>query len=166
MIEAKMQDELNRQSRLSSSVVWLSFLGLVIFVLWARWAILDEVTVGTGKVTPSTHAQVIESLDGGIVSQLLVKEGDIVNRGQMLARLDQTRFQSNFGEAAVRVRSLRASSERLSAELSGLPLKFSAESLQEPALVAREKQLYESRRRTLNETLSNLQKTLQLMGCS
>lgn len=163
MIEAKMQDELNRQSRLSSSVVWLSFLGLVIFVLWARWAILDEVTVGTGKVTPSTHAQVIESLDGGIVSQLLVKEGDIVNRGQMLARLDQTRFQSNFGEAAVRVRSLRASSERLSAELSGLPLKFSAESLQEPALVAREKQLYESRRRTLNETLSNLQKTLQLV---
>ena len=98
MIEAKMQDELNRQSRLSSSVIWLSVLGLLVFILWARWAILDEVTVGTGKVTPSTHAQVIESLDGGIVSELLVKEGDIVNRGQMLARLDQTRFQSNFGD--------------------------------------------------------------------
>lgn len=92
MIEAKMQDELNRQSRLSSSVVWLSFLGLVIFVLWARWAILDEVTVGTGKVTPSTHAQVIESLDGGIVSQLLVKEGDIVNRGQMLGASTRRAF--------------------------------------------------------------------------
>lgn len=164
MIEAKMQEELKRQSRISSSVVWLTLLGMVGFFLWARWAMLDEVTVGTGKVTPSTHAQVIESLDGGIVSALMVKEGDIVTRGQMLARLDQTRFQSNYGEAAVRVRALRASSERLRSELTGQPLAFSAESLKEPALVARERQLYDSRRRNLTETVSNLQKTLQLVN--
>lgn len=164
MIEAKMQEELKRQSRISSSVVWLTLLGMVGFFLWARWAMLDEVTVGTGKVTPSTHAQVIESLDGGIVSALMVKEGDIVTRGQMLARLDQTRFQSNYGEAAVRVRALRASSERLRSELTGQPLVFSAESLKEPALVARERQLYDSRRRNLTETVANLQKTLQLVN--
>lgn len=164
MIEAKMQEELKRQSRISSSVVWLTLLGMVGFFLWARWAMLDEVTVGTGKVTPSTHAQVIESLDGGIVSALMVKEGDIVARGQMLARLDQTRFQSNYGEAAVRVRALRASSERLRSELTGQPLAFSAESLKEPALVARERQLYDSRRRNLTETVANLQKTLQLVN--
>lgn len=164
MIEAKMQEELKRQSRISSSVVWLTLLGMVGFFLWARWAMLDEVTVGTGKVTPSSHAQVIESLDGGIVSALMVKEGDIVARGQMLARLDQTRFQSNYGEAAVRVRALRASSERLRSELTGQPLAFSAESLKEPALVARERQLYDSRRRNLTETVANLQKTLQLVN--
>jgi len=99
-----MQDDLARQGRFYSSVIWLTLAGLLIFVGWAWWAILDEVTVGTGKITPSTHAQVIESLDGGIVSAMLVREGDIVERGQMLARLDPTRFQSNYGESAARVR--------------------------------------------------------------
>lgn len=163
MSQLSMQDDLARQGRFYSSVIWLTLLGLVIFVAWAWWAILDEVTVGTGKITPSTHAQVIESLDGGIVNAMLVKEGDIVERGQLLARLDPTRFQSNYGEAASRVRTLRASSERLRSELTGEPLRFSAESMREPDLVARERQLYESRRRNLNETVANLQKTYQLV---
>ncbi|MGJ7471695.1 HlyD family efflux transporter periplasmic adaptor subunit [Kosakonia cowanii] len=163
MSQLSMQDELARQGRFYSSVIWLTLLGLVVFIAWAMFAILDEVTVGTGKITPSTHAQVIESLDGGIVSALMVKEGDIVERGQMLARLDPTRFQSNYGEAAARVRALRASSERLRSELTGEPLRFSAESMREPDLVARERQLYESRRRNLNETVANLQKTHQLV---
>jgi len=158
-----MQDDLARQGRFYSSVIWLTLAGLLIFVVWAWWAILDEVTVGTGKITPSTHAQVIESLDGGIVSAMLVREGDIVERGQMLARLDPTRFQSNYGESAARVRALRASSERLRSELTGEPLRFSEESMREPELVARERQLYESRRRNLNETVANLQKTYQLV---
>lgn len=163
MSQLSMQDELARQGRFYSSVIWLTLLGLVVFIAWATFAILDEVTVGTGKITPSTHAQVIESLDGGIVSAMMVKEGDIVERGQMLARLDPTRFQSNYGEAAARVRALRASSERLRSELTGEPLRFSAESMREPDLVARERQLYESRRRNLNETVANLQKTHQLV---
>lgn len=163
MSQLSMQDDLARQGRIYSSVIWLTLIGLVMFVGWSAWAILDEVTVGTGKITPSTHAQVIESLDGGIVSALMVKEGDIVEREQMLARLDPTRFQSNYGEAAARVRALRASSERLRSELTGEPLRFSAESMREPDLVARERQLYESRRRNLNETVANLQQTYQLV---
>ncbi|WP_044180597.1 HlyD family efflux transporter periplasmic adaptor subunit [Phytobacter massiliensis] len=164
MSQLSMQDDLARQGRFYSSVIWLTLIALFAFIGWAAWAILDEVTVGTGKITPSTHAQVIESLDGGIVSALMVKEGDIVERGQMLARLDPTRFQSNYGEAAARARALRASSERLRSELTGEPLRFSAESLREPDLVARERQLYESRRRNLNETVANLQKALQLVN--
>lgn len=163
MSQLSMQDDLARQGRFYSSVIWLTLAGLLIFVVWAWWAILDEVTVGTGKITPSTHAQVIESLDGGIVSAMLVREGDIVERGQMLARLDPTRFQSNYGESAARVRALRASSERLRSELTGEPLRFSEGSMREPELVARERQLYESRRRNLNETVANLQKTYQLV---
>lgn len=163
MSQLSMQDDLARQGRFYSSVIWLTLAGLLIFVVWAWWAILDEVTVGTGKITPSTHAQVIESLDGGIVSAMLVREGDIVERGQMLARLDPTRFQSNYGESAARVLALRASSERLRSELTGEPLRFSEESMREPELVARERQLYESRRRNLNETVANLQKTYQLV---
>lgn len=163
MSQLSMQDDLARQGRFYSSVIWLTLIGLLFFVVWAWWAVLDEVTVGTGKITPSSHAQVIDSLDGGIVSGLLVKEGDIVERGQLLARLDPTRFQSNYGEAASRVRTLRASSERLRSELTGEPLRFSAESMREPDLVARERQLYESRRQNLNETVANLQKTYQLV---
>ncbi|WP_313083412.1 HlyD family efflux transporter periplasmic adaptor subunit [Atlantibacter sp.] len=164
MSQLTLEEDLARQGRFYSSVIWLSLIGLVVFFVWAWFAMLDEVTVGTGKVTPSSHAQVIESLDGGIVNALLVQEGDIVEQGQMLARLDPTRFQSNYGEAAARARALRASSERLRAELTGEPLKFSAESMREPNLVARERQLYESRRRNLNETVSNLQKTLELIN--
>ena len=164
MSQLTLEDDLARQGRFHSSVIWLSLIGLVVFFVWAWFAMLDEVTVGTGKVTPSSHAQVIESLDGGIVNALLVQEGDIVEQGEMLARLDPTRFQSNYGEAAARARALRASSERLRAELTGEPLTFSEESLREPNLVARERQLYESRRRNLNETVSNLQKTLELIN--
>jgi len=164
MSQLTLEEDLARQGRFYSSVIWLSLIGLVVFFVWAWFAMLDEVTVDTGKVTPSSHAQVIESLDGGIVNALLVQEGDIVKQGEMLARLDPTRFQSNYGEAAARARALRASSERLRAELTGEPLTFSEESLREPNLVARERQLYESRRRNLNETVSNLQKTLELIN--
>ncbi|ELY4859949.1 HlyD family efflux transporter periplasmic adaptor subunit [Cronobacter sakazakii] len=163
MSQLTMQEELARQGRFYSSVIWLTLAALVLFFVWAWFATLDEVTVGTGKITPSNRAQVIESLDGGIVNALMVHEGDVVERGQMLARLDPTRFQSNYGEAAARARALRASSERLRSELTGEPLQFSEESMREPALVARERQLYESRRRNLNETLENLQKTYNLV---
>ncbi|MEB8480483.1 HlyD family efflux transporter periplasmic adaptor subunit [Cronobacter malonaticus] len=163
MSQLTMQEELARQGRFYSSVIWLTLAALVLFFVWAWFATLDEVTVGIGKITPSSRAQVIESLDGGIVNALMVHEGDVVERGQMLARLDPTRFQSNYGEAAARARALRASSERLRSELTGEPLQFSEESMREPALVARERQLYESRRRNLNETLENLQKTYNLV---
>ncbi|MEI2263749.1 HlyD family efflux transporter periplasmic adaptor subunit [Erwinia sp. CGal63] len=154
---------LKRNESRTSAIIWLCTAALVIFFVWAHFAVLDEVTVGTGKVTPSSRAQVIESLDGGIVDQLNVHEGDIVEKGQVLGRLDPTRFQSNFGEAAAKVRTLRASAERLRAELTGAPLAFSAETLKEPELVARETQLYESRRRNLTETVSNLQQSLKLV---
>lgn len=154
---------LKRNETRTSAIIWLCTAALVIFFVWAHFAILDEVTVGTGKVTPSSRAQVIESLDGGIVNRLNVHEGDIVEKGEELARLDPTRFQSNFGEAAAKVRTLRASAERLRAELTGAPLAFSAETLKEPELVARETQLYQSRRRNLTETVSNLTQSMKLV---
>lgn len=81
----------------------------------------------------------------------------------MLAKLDPTRFQSNFGEAASKATTLRASAERLRAELTGAPLQFSAATLKEPDLVARETQLYQSRRQNLTETVSNLQQSKKLV---
>ncbi|WP_455816451.1 HlyD family efflux transporter periplasmic adaptor subunit [Pseudomonas cerasi] len=158
-----MDRSLKQNERRTSAIIWVCTVALVLFFVWAHFAILDEVTVGTGKVTPLSRAQVIESLDGGIVDQLNVHEGNIVEKGQVLAKLDPTRFQSNFGEAASRARTLRGSAERLTAELTGAPLKFSAGTLKEPDLVARETQLYQSRRRNLQETVSNLEQSKKLV---
>ncbi|HBZ15906.1 HlyD family efflux transporter periplasmic adaptor subunit [Candidatus Pantoea floridensis] len=155
--------DLARRERRTSAIIWLCVLTLLLFLLWAHFAVLDEVTVGIGKVTPSTHAQMIESLDGGIVKQLNVHEGTIVQRGQVLATLDPTRFQTNFGEAIARVRTLRASAERLQAELSDRPLNFSAEIQQYPDLIARETQLYQARRQNFVETVGNLRQSLTLV---
>ncbi|EKN4711670.1 TPA: HlyD family efflux transporter periplasmic adaptor subunit [Yersinia enterocolitica] len=163
MSSLSLQQERAHQERRMSAIVWLMLVGMIVMFIWAYFAILDEVTVGTGKVTPSSRAQLIESLDGGIINELLVHEGAIINKGQILARLDPTRFQSNYGEAAARVRTLRASSERLRAELTGAALAFSADTLKEPELVARETQFYLSRRQNLNETVSNLQQSLKLV---
>ncbi|MBS0970221.1 secretion protein HlyD [Chimaeribacter arupi] len=156
-------DEFERDQKRVSGIIWLSLVALVVFFVWAYFAVLDEVTVGTGKVTPSSRAQQIESFDGGVIKQLLVQEGSIVNKGQILARLDPTRFQSNYGEAAARVQTLRASAERLTAELTGEPLKFSPQTMKSPELVARERQLYLSRLQNRNETVKNLQDSLRLV---
>lgn len=163
MSSLSLQQERAHQERRMSAIVWLMLVGMIVMFIWAYFAILDEVTVGTGKVTPSSRAQLIESLDGGIINELLVHEGAIINKGQILARLDPTRFQSNYGEAAARVRTLRASSERLRAELTGAALAFSADTLKESELVARETQFYLSRRQNLTETVSNLQQSLKLV---
>ncbi len=158
-----LDKDLARRERRTSAIIWLCVLALLVFLLWAHFAVLDEVTVGIGKVTPSSRAQMIDSLDGGIVKQLNVHEGNIVQRGEVLATLDPTRFQTNFGEAIARVRTLRASSERLQAELSDTPLTFSADILQHPELVARETQLYQARRQNFVETIGNLQQSLALV---
>ncbi|AIA70059.1 putative type I secretion protein [Pectobacterium atrosepticum SCRI1043] len=163
MSSITIHDDLKRQGRHVSVIIWLSLLGLIVFFIWAKFAVLDEVSVGTGKVTPSTRAQVIESLDGGIIGQLYVQQGNVVEKGQVLAQLDINRFQSVYGEAFSRVQTLRASAERLHAELSGEPLKFSAETMKEPALATRERQLYESRLRNRDETVANLQQSMRLV---
>jgi len=163
MTHATLHDELDAEQKKVSWIIWVTLAALILFFTWAYFATLDEVTVGTGKVTPSTKAQQIDSLDGGVIQKLLVQEGSIVNKGQLLAQLDPTRSRSSFGEAASRVRTLRASSERLRAELSGAPLAFSAQTLQSPELVARERQLYLSRKQNRDETVNNLQQSLKLV---
>ncbi|WP_114195384.1 HlyD family efflux transporter periplasmic adaptor subunit [Edaphovirga cremea] len=164
MSNSLLQDDFDRQHRRVSGIIWLSLVGLIVFFIWAYFAILDEVTVGTGKVTPSSRAQQIETFDGGVIKELLVQEGSIVDKGQILARLDPTRFQSNYGEAASRVLTLKASSERLRAELTGADLQFSADVMKAPDVVARERQLYQSRRQNRDETVSNLQQSLKLVN--
>ena len=71
---------------------------LICLLLWSALASIDTVTRGIGKVIPSSQVQVIGSQDGGIVQEILVTEGDIVERGQVLVRLDRTRSEASLGE--------------------------------------------------------------------
>ena len=146
-----------------AKVIWGCALMLACFVAWAAWFEIVEVSTGTGKVVPSSREQVIQSMEGGILEQLNVTEGALVERGQILAQLDPVKNQSNVGESAAKYRAALASVNRLQAEVSEKPLAFDT-SLQEfPDLIRAETELYQTRRKGLAETLDGIQSSLKLV---
>ncbi|AUX91493.1 HlyD family efflux transporter periplasmic adaptor subunit [Acinetobacter sp. ACNIH1] len=147
----------------SSVIIWIIGIGLLVLLTWAWLFKLEEVSTGTGKIIPSSKEQVIQSLDGGILTTLNVKEGEIVERGQVLAQLDPTRFESNVGESESLLVSSRATSARLRAEVTGAPLVFPEEVLKYPKLVKEETALYQSRRANLQESVAGLEQALLLV---
>ncbi|MEE4678225.1 HlyD family type I secretion periplasmic adaptor subunit [Pseudomonas alliivorans] len=155
-------------SRTMSLTVWVTAALLLSALLWAGFAVLEEVTTGEGKAIPSSKVQVIQNLEGGIVTDIFVREGQVVNKGDTLLRLDDTRFMSSRSESEVDRLTLTAQVERLAAEAEGRPLTL-PEQLKSsaPQVAADEHALYESRQRqlaseqrTLNEQLR--QKTQEL----
>lgn len=147
----------------SSVIIWIVGIGLLVLLIWAWLFSLEEVSTGTGKVIPSSKEQVVQSLEGGILTTLNVREGEIVERGQVLAQLDPTRFESNVGESESLLISSRATSARLRAEVSGTPLVFPEEVLKYPKLVKEETALYQSRRANLEESVAGLEHALVLV---
>lgn len=152
-----------RASR-STRIIWLTALLLALFLGWAWFFQIDEVSSGQGKVIPSTREQVIQSLDGGILTELRVREGDVVEQGQVLARLDPTRSESSMEESAVRYRAALASSVRLRGEVDGAgDFKFPDELASYPELREAERKLFRSRQANLNETVKGLNQSLALV---
>lgn len=147
----------------SSMVIWIIGLGLLVFFIWAALFKLEEVSTGTGKVIPSSKEQIIQSLEGGILTKLDVKEGDIVEKGTILAQLDPTRFASNVGESQSLLVSSLATSARLRAEVNGTALQFPEIVQKDSQLVREETQLYNTRRINLEETISDLTTSLTLV---
>ncbi|PRB82895.1 HlyD family type I secretion periplasmic adaptor subunit [Pseudomonas sp. MYb185] len=93
----------------------------VLLLVWAALAKVDEVTRGEGKVIPSQQLQIVQSMDGGVVQEVLVSEGEQVARGDVLVRIDPTRFVANFQEGSVRAFALRAKVARLRALINDQP---------------------------------------------
>jgi adhesin transport system membrane fusion protein len=147
----------------TSLFIWIICSGLLALLIWAWFFKLEEVSTGTGKVIPSSKEQVVQSLEGGILTKLYVHEGQIVQEGQVLAQLDPTRFASNVGESASLLLASQATAARLRAEVNGTALKFPSEVLKERDLVEEETALYHSRRSNLEESLSGLQQALILV---
>ena len=147
----------------STVLVWSLALMLLSFVLWANFYTLDEVTTGTGKVIPSSHEQIVQSLEGGIVHSINVQEGEVVERGQRLAQLDRTKTESGVQESLSRLHAALATAARLTAQINNTPLVFPPELDNEPDLVKSETGLYNSSRNSLEKQLSGLKQGVALI---
>ena len=136
----------------------MTFLFVVVLFTWANYAVLDEVTRGEGRVIPSSKTQIIQNLEGGILAEILVREGDIVEKGDILVRIDNTAAQATFRDAQGRFYTLQATIERLEAEREDRKLAFSEEIQAEaPTAVADQTSLYKARQRQLKAQTSVLQ---------
>jgi adhesin transport system membrane fusion protein len=145
--EWAMSEQKLRGSRIA---VILTFAAVVVLIVWAAFAQLDEVTRGEGKVIPSRQVQVMQSLDGGIVSEILVKEGQQVKTGQLLLKVDPTRFVSSLRENRAQYIALLAKAARLTAVANGKPFVPPPELIKEaPDLVEQERSAYENKRMEL-----------------
>lgn len=147
-----------RTPRTARMLLFASLAMIATFLVWAHFAVLDEVKRGSGKVVPARQIQVVQSLEGGIISELLVSEGTIVEQGQPLARIEDTSFASQFGEVRERQAAMAARVLRLEAETQGTPLKFPAALEQSnPRAVAAEKNVYDARARKLAQDIDVIQ---------
>lgn len=160
-------------------MLWVMVIFFVLAGVWASWAQIDKVTVGQGKVVPSSQIQIVQNLEGGLVKEILIREGQQVEKGQQLLLIDDTRFRSDFREREQQVANLRASVLQLSASISSVTInekldgnnwqdsvKLNSEQLQfpdefrkeNPELVSRQRAEY---RQNLNELRNQLSLTDQ-----
>ena len=108
-------------------LLWVGMLVIIWVIVWAYFAEIDALTRGQGKIIPSNKIQVIQNLEGGIVSEILVKEGEEVKRGAILIKIDDTSFSSVFIESQLRYNELQAKTIRLLAESTGNSFMVSTE---------------------------------------
>ena len=134
------------------------FTAITIFfcLLWAWWAKVDEITRGHGQIIPSSRLQLIQNLEGGIIENILVREGDLVEIDQILLELDDTQFSSSFNERIVEYYSLLATVTRLQAETQNSALVFPDELKNYSEAKKQESNIYQSRRQALNNELAML----------
>ncbi|MDV0439046.1 HlyD family efflux transporter periplasmic adaptor subunit [Xanthomonas sacchari] len=144
-------------------LLWTVLATVALFLGWAVWAELDEVTRGDGRVVPYSRIQKIQSLEGGILDRLLVQEGELVKPGQPLVRLERTHFLTNYQESVNQAQVLHAAIARLEAEVLGkTSIVFPAQIAGESALLRSERDLFDSRRSKLAEGTQAIQHQIGL----
>jgi adhesin transport system membrane fusion protein len=151
----------HRTPRYLIAVVMIFALFVVAAIVWMKWAKIDVVIRGAGKVSPASQVQNIQSLEGGIISAILVVEGQRVQTGQPLIKISDIAFSSSFEENRLLYLELLARSSRLQAEAFGLAFKPEPEVSEDaPHLVKSEKSLFDSNQAQLKETLSGLEEKI------
>ncbi len=164
--DLKLVNDLNAalQKEKHTGLFWtvsLLFVFLVVFVIWAYNSTVEEVTRGQGSVIPTSREQILQSLDPGTIKEMLVKEGDIVEKGQILLRLDDTRSSAVLRESEAKVANLEAMAARLRAESYGTSIQFPAGIGAD--LQRRERAAYEARRRAVEDAVSGLRQSKAML---
>ncbi|MDR4124465.1 HlyD family type I secretion periplasmic adaptor subunit [Yanghanlia caeni] len=160
---ADATDALELQSaRGARSLVWLSLLAVTALLVWAYFAYIDEIVRGSGKVVPSQQVQVVQTMDGGVVQEILVRAGDVVEEGQVLVRIDPTRFSSSLGENRAELLSLEAKAARLEALVSGQPFEAPERVLLEaPQIADMERRIWMARHDELEAVIKQAEDQLK-----
>ena len=155
-----------RHVEATPGAVWALYLMLAVVVAaltWASIAQVDMVARADARVVPDGREQVIASLEGGILRELMVREGQPVEKGQPLALLDPTRFEAQQNEGQAKRLALRAAIARAQAESAGRTLQFPPELKALPQIVAGETESFNARQRALQEAVSTNQRSLGLL---
>ncbi|MDN7860469.1 HlyD family type I secretion periplasmic adaptor subunit [Burkholderia cepacia] len=152
-----------RSSAGAQAVLYVVVAVLVAGLVWAHFARVEEVTRGEATVVSQSREQSIQSLEGGIVRQIAVREGELVEKAQLLARIDPTRAESSYRELRSKALGLKATIARLRAEAYGVALAFPDDVKREPALVRQEMSAYEARRRVMEEGVGALSRSRALV---
>ncbi len=137
-------------------------LGFVLLMLWAWWAEIDQITRAPGQVIASARTQLVQAPDGGVLEKLLVREGDRVTKGQVLAVLERSRVQAAVNDTQAKVAALKITLARLQAEVYGRPLRFDPALQKYSEYVQNQSDLYTKRQRALNEEVAALSDNLKL----
>ncbi len=149
--------------KLAANILLLSIFGFfIIFVIWASFAELDEVTRASGRVVPSKQTQIIQNLEGGIIKEILVKQGDVVKAGDVLVRLDRTQFDADFNRNEEEYLMLKSTLVRLLAESQFKEPLFDPEFVRKnKELVQNERNLYQARKAEFDASLNSLKARLK-----
>lgn len=131
-------------------------------LVWAHYARVEEITQGEARVISKSREQIIQSLEGGILSQMDVREGDVVEKGQVLLKIDPTRAQASYRETLSKVIGLKASISRLRAEAYQQPLQFDDMVKADKVVMEQEIQAYNARKSALNQSINGLQRSYDL----
>jgi len=151
----------HRSPRYLIAVVMIFALFVIAAFVWMNWAKIDVVIRGSGKVSPASQVQNIQSLEGGIISEILVAEGQLVEAGQALIKISDVAFSSSFEENRLLYLEMVGKASRLEAEAFGRAFKPDSEvSTEAPHLIKSEKSLYDSNQQQLKETLSSLEEKI------
>ena len=137
--------------------------GLAFFIIWASWAEIDEITRAPGSVVSSSRTQVIQSLEGGAISVIRVREGDQVDAGQVLVELEDTNAKTTYLQAKAKFAGLSAVAARLRAEIFDGQPQFGPHAQEYPEFIRSQQQLFQKRRAALNEEIAALEGVVGLI---
>lgn len=151
-----------QKTPVSQIMLWIVAIIIITAIFWAKYSVVEEVTVGDGVVIPASREQMIQSLEGGILEEMNVREGDIVDKDQILARIDRTRAGAAHREGVSKVLGLKGTVARLRAEAYGSPLKFPDDVLSVHSIVRDETQAFNARKQALDESIAGLKHSLFL----